>query len=128
MPKVMLVDDDIILVSMYRKKFENEGYGVVVAVDGAEVLEIAKTEKPDIILLDLMMPKVNGIDALKQLKSDQSTKMIPVILLTNLSTSDQDEDRGLKLGALNYLVKANYTPAEIVEKVGEITKFDKNQP
>ena len=123
MSKVMLVDDDIILVSMYKKKFENEGYEVITVGDGEGVLEKAKEEAPDLILLDLMMPKVNGIDALKQLKSDSLTKLIPVILLTNLSVSDQDANRGIELGALTYLVKADYTPAEIVDKAEKAISF-----
>lgn len=120
MAKILLVDDDPLLVRMYQTKFESEGHAVKTASDGAKALDEVKTVKPDMILLDVMMPKMNGLDVLKHLKADETTKKIPVVMLTNVSSSDADEQKGLELGAVAYLVKANYTPKEIVQKVKEI--------
>lgn len=120
MSRILLVDDDPLLVRMYQKKFENDGYQIDTAGDGEEVSSKVAKVKPDLILMDIMMPKVNGIDALRKLKSSDSTKDIPVVLLTNVSGPMKDIDEGLALGAVGYLVKANYTPREIVQKVKEI--------
>ena len=120
MVKILLVDDDPLLVRMYQKKFEIDGYQVSALFDGERVQTEALYFKPDLILLDIMMPKVNGLEVLKKIKSDSKTKNIPVILLTNLGGSQSDIDQGLELGAVSYLVKSNYTPKEVVEKVKEI--------
>ena len=119
MAKILLVDDDKLMVKMYQGKFEDDGYTIEVATNGEEGL--AKTEEfnPDLILLDVMMPKVNGFEMLKKLKAKQQTKKIPVILLTNVG-GDEDAKRGLSMGAVAYLVKAHYDVKDIVKKVKEI--------
>ncbi len=114
--KVLLIEDEKMLAEMYRTKFDNEGFKIDVAFDGDEGLKAAKSEKPDIILLDIILPKLDGFLVLKELKKDPSTKKIPVILLSNLG-QDEDIKKGKKLGADDYFVKANHTPAEIVNKV-----------
>ncbi|MDP3964591.1 MAG: response regulator [bacterium] len=113
--KILLIEDEKMLSSMYSTKFTKEGYNLVAAYDGEEGLAKAKTEKPDLILLDIIMPKLDGFVVLKALKEDSSLKDIPVILLTNLG-QDEDIKKGKELGANDYFIKANHTPAEVVEK------------
>lgn len=116
---ILLVEDDQILVRMYTRKFENEGFKVLSAFDGEEGWKNLSTDtpKPNIILLDVMLPKINGFELLEKIKADQETKNIPVILLTNLGGGQEDREKGQKLGAADYLVKSDLTPAQIVEKV-----------
>ena len=119
--KILLIEDDSFLLNMYATKFEIENFNVVVAEDGEKGLEAALTENPDIILLDIMLPKINGFDVLKQIKNDQTVANIPVILLTNLSQKD-DIDKGLAMGAIDFLIKAHFMPSEVVEKIKKILK------
>lgn len=114
--KVLIIEDEQMLSAMYKVKFENEGYDITVANDGSEGLEIAKNNKFDMILLDIIMPKIDGFAVLKKLREQSNSKDTPVILLTNLG-QDEDVTRGKELGAVGYLIKANNTPAEVVEKV-----------
>lgn len=114
--KILLIEDEEMLANMYEVKFKKEGFDLVKALDGATGLEKAKTEKPNFILLDIIMPKMDGFSVLKSLKEEESTKNIPVILLTNLG-QDEDIQKGNELGAVGYLVKANITPSEVVEEV-----------
>ncbi len=120
MAKILIVDDDALLVRMYQKKLENDGYIVATADDGETALQKVQELKPDLILLDIMMPKVNGLQVLAILKEDKETSSIPVILLTNVGSSDEDVNRGLELGAVAYLVKAGNRPSTVVAKVKEI--------
>lgn len=120
MAKILLVDDDPLLVRMYQTKFELDGNTVEYASNGEECLAKAESFSPDLILLDIMMPVMDGLTALKKLKEDSSTKNIPVIMLTNVSVSDTETAKGLEIGAVAYLVKASYTPKEVVQKVKEI--------
>ncbi len=124
-PKILLIEDEEMLANMYEVKFGNEGFELHKAPDGAQGLELAKSVKPDFILLDIIMPKMDGFSVLKSLKGDSTTKDIPVILLTNLG-QDEDIERGKQLGAVGYLVKANITPAEVVDAVKkEMAKIKK---
>ncbi len=117
--KILLVEDDSFLLNMYATKFEIENFEVVVAEDGEKGSKAAAAEMPDIILLDIMLPKMDGFDVLKQIKSNQATANIPVILLTNLSQKD-DINKGLSLGAVDFLIKAHFMPSEVVEKIKKI--------
>ena len=114
--KILLIEDEEMLANMYEVKFNNEGFDIVKALDGAEGLEKSKTVNPDFILLDIIMPKMDGFSVLTALKEDEKTKNVPVLLLTNLG-QDEDVARGKELGAVGYLVKANITPSEVVESV-----------
>ncbi|KKW08254.1 MAG: Two component transcriptional regulator, winged helix family [Candidatus Kaiserbacteria bacterium GW2011_GWA2_49_19] len=116
---VLLVEDDVFLAGIYQKKFEMEGYKISIAENGEKGLADAKKKKPDIILLDILLPKMDGFTVLKNLKADASTKDIPVILLTNLGQKD-DVEKGLEAGASDYLIKAHFKPSEIVEKVKKV--------
>ncbi len=119
--KVLIIEDDNMISSMYRAKFESDGYEVSLAVDGASGVELVKKEKPDIILLDIILTQLDGFSVLKKLKQDPQTKEIPVVMLTNLGTGE-DKARGEKLGVADYLVKAKFTPAQVSERVTEILK------
>jgi len=119
--KVLIADDEEILRRMYLTKFKNEGFEAYGACNGEEVVEMAKKIKPDIILLDIIMPLADGFSALKKIKEDNSLKNIPVILLTNLA-QDGDIQTGLKMGAADYLVKTESTPNQVVEKIRKILK------
>lgn len=122
MAKILLVDDDALLVRMYQKKFENDGYIVTTANDGEVALQKVSEFKPDLILLDIMMPKMNGLKVLEILKNNTETANIPVILLTNVGSSDEDAQLGLEMGAVAYIVKASNRPKVVVEKIKEILK------
>jgi DNA-binding response OmpR family regulator len=117
--KILLIEDDAFLLSMYATKFELEGFEIISADDGEKALKMAGKEKPDIILLDVLLPKMDGFEVLKELKKNEETKATPVILLTNLSQRD-DVEKGLALGAVDYLIKAHFMPTEVVEKIKKI--------
>ena len=117
--KILLIEDDPFLLSMYSTKFEIEGYAVACAEDGVKGLKMSAVELPSIILLDIMMPKMNGFEVLEGLKKVETTKNIPVILLTNLNQKNEIE-RGLALGANDYLIKAHFMPSEVVEKIRQV--------
>ncbi|MBI5467123.1 MAG: response regulator [Candidatus Kerfeldbacteria bacterium] len=115
-PALLLVEDDTFLAGMYVTKLTMEHFTVELATDGQAGLEKAKAMKPDLILLDVLLPKLNGFDVLKSLKANPATKSIPVILLTNLGQKS-DVVEGLDLGAADYLIKAHFMPSEVVEKI-----------
>lgn len=120
MAKVLLIiEDDPLMSRMYQKIFTFEGYEVDIAVDGLEGLEAARKVKPLLILLDIMMPKMNGIQVLEKLKADPDLKNIPVVMLTNLA-GQQDAETALQKGAVKYIVKSEYEPKQITEMVKEI--------
>lgn len=115
-PTILLIEDDIVLAKMYTEKFKHEGFEVVVATDGEKGLELALQIDANIILLDLMLPRVSGIDLLEKLRQDGKGKEIPVIALTNLADPNEKK-RVLDLGAQLYLVKAMQSPEQVVEEV-----------
>jgi DNA-binding response OmpR family regulator len=117
--KILIVEDDSFLLNMYATKFEMEGFEVVMAEDGEKGLRLAKKEMPDMILLDILLPKMNGFEVLKALKEDELTKDMKVLLLTNLSQR-AEVDQGFDLGAVEYLIKAHFMPSEVVAKVKKI--------
>jgi CheY-like chemotaxis protein len=117
--KVLVVEDDKFLSAVLLKKLENEKCAVAHAMTGEEALEKAVSEKPDIVLLDLVLPGANGLDILKTVKENPATKSIPVVILSNLS-QQEDMDRAKELGAERFLVKAMSTPEDIISLVAEI--------
>jgi len=119
---VLIVEDDVFLAGIYQKKFEMEGFKVIVANNGEKGLAEAKKKKPNIILLDILLPKLDGFAVLEALKADESTKEIPIILLTNLGQKD-DVQRGLEVGAVDYLIKTHFKPSEIVDKVKKVLQL-----
>lgn len=113
---VLVVEDDKFLSGIYEKKLQIEGYQVGVADNGADGLAQAKRLPPQVILLDILLPKLDGLSVLQELKLNEATKNIPVILLTNLGQKDE-MDKGLKLGAADYLIKAHFKPSEVVQRI-----------
>jgi len=113
---ILLIEDDPFLVGIYREKLEIEGYNVLIAEDGLQGLNYAISQKVDLILLDILIPKLSGIDLLVRLRQDEKGKDVPVIALTNLSGSD-DEEKIRSYGVKDYLVKSNYTPGQVVEVI-----------
>lgn len=114
--KVLIVEDEELLAKVLKEKFEKESFDVVVASDGAEVLPLAEKNSPDLILLDLILPKKSGFEVLAELKADPELKIIPVIVLSNLG-QDEEIKSALNLGAADYLVKTEHPINEVVEKV-----------
>ncbi|MFA6082524.1 MAG: response regulator [Patescibacteria group bacterium] len=114
MHSILIIDDEPAIIEMYKIKLEQSQYKVFTALSGTAGIEIAKHEKPDIILLDIIMPKINGFDVLKILKEDPETQSIPVFMTTNLPEHTSGE-KAKSLGAVNYLVKAEYEPGMVVE-------------
>ncbi|MFA6533812.1 MAG: response regulator [Patescibacteria group bacterium] len=118
---ILLVEDDTFLAGMYKTKFEMEGFTIITAEDGLKGFQLAKEKKPDIILLDILLPKMDGFEVLEKVRASKDTKDIPVIMLTNLGQKE-DVKKGLERGANGYLIKAHFMPSEVVEKVKMVLK------
>lgn len=117
MPKTILfIEDESALQKTFGEILSQEGFQMMSALDGEIGLRLARDKKPDLILLDLILPKIHGFEVLKKLKKDKDTKGIPIIVLTNLEGIG-DVNKALKMGATTYLVKANYSLEEIIEKI-----------
>jgi DNA-binding response OmpR family regulator len=110
--RVLFVEDDPTVAQMYRLKLELDGYQVIMAKDGEEGLRLAKEVDPDIVFLDIRLPKVDGFSVLEGLRATDRTRNVPVVILSNYGEQDL-VDRGLKLGALEYLIKSQTTPANL---------------
>lgn len=115
--KILLIEDDPLMQTLYQNTFELEGVNLTIAPDGMSGIELAKKEKPSLILLDLLMPKMSGYDVLKVLKEDAETKNISVIVLSNMLDTTENVEKVRGLGAEEYWVKSNFTSEDIVEKV-----------
>jgi len=119
--KILVVEDDKFLRELLVRKLEGEGLSTVTAADGAEALQKMEETMPKLVLLDLILPGIDGFDVLKKMKENPAIANIPVIILSNLGQKEEVE-KGLKLGASDYMIKAHFTPDEIVEKVQKILK------
>ena len=119
MAKILIVEDDSLMLRLYQKAFGFENYEVETASNGEEGIEKAREIKPTLMLLDVMMPKMDGLTVLDKLKSDPETKSIPVIVLTNLAGT-QDAETALAKGAVKYIVKSEHDPREVVGIVKEV--------
>jgi len=117
MAKILIVDDEEPILNMYGEALT--GHDVLFAKNGEEGLEIAQKENPDIILLDIIMPKFNGLDVLEKLRSNKDTDDIPVIILTNLP-EDASADKAKQLGAKGYFVKAEYEPEKLARAIQQM--------
>lgn len=122
--KILIIEDEEFLSEMYKIKFEQEGYEAIVADNGPDGIEAAKKEKPDLILLDLLLPKMDGYEVLKKLKLDKDTKNIKVYILSNLGQNGEI-NKGFADGADGYLIKANLTPSQLVRNVEKIFSGEK---
>lgn len=116
MKTILFIEDEFTLQKTLGEVLTKEGYQVISALDGEIGLRMAKEKKPNLILLDLILPKMNGFEVLKKIKEDVEIKDIPIIVLTNLE-SMEDIQKALELGAATYLVKANYGLEELIEKI-----------
>lgn len=119
MAKILIIEDDPLMSRMYEKIFKFEGFEVDVAINGEEGLEKVKTGNPNLVLLDIMMPRMNGIQVLEKLKFDPATKAVPVVILTNLA-GEKDAEEALSKGAVRYIVKSSYEPKQVTNIVKEI--------
>ncbi len=122
--KILLVEDDLFMRRLYSEAFKLEGYDIFTSVDGGEGLMQIYKETPDLVLLDIMMPELNGLELLEKIKADPLTKHIPVIMLTNLS-GKTEANNALSKGAEKYLVKSEYEPQQVVKIVREILEKKK---
>lgn len=120
--KILIVEDDSTLQKALGEYLLLEGFEVAIALDGEEGTRRAKKDMPDLIILDIILPRKDGYEVLKELKTDEKTKGIPIILLTNLGSLN-DVEKALKMGATTYLVKADYALEDVVKKIKEILKI-----
>lgn len=118
---ILLVEDDAFLSGMYIAKLTLEGFAVLLASDGEDGIRQIRDQKPDLVLLDIKLPKKDGLLVLAEMKKDPALKRIPVVLLTNLSEKEFIQ-RGLALGAADYLIKAHFLPSEVIAKLKRILR------
>ena len=118
---ILVIEDDKFLRELISRKLTGEGFDVLEAVDGEEGIKKIKEGKPDLVLLDLILPSIDGFEVLTRVRDDPAVSSIPVIILSNLGQREEVE-KGLKLGAIDYLIKAHFTPGEIIEKIKNVLK------
>lgn len=123
MTKIAIIEDDAVISQMYRMKFEAEGFEVQLADNGARGVALVESVQPDIILLDMQMPKMSGDEALRKIRASSWGKTIPVIVLTNLGAEEAPKDLHT-LGIHSYIVKADLTPKQVVERVKEALEIE----
>ena len=116
MAKILIVEDDKFLRELIVRKLSQENFQITEAVDGEEGIKKIKEIIPDMVLLDLILPGIDGFEVLAKVKEDPATTSVPVIILSNLGQRE-DVERGMKLGAIDYLIKAHFTPNEIIDKI-----------
>ncbi|MCD6178027.1 response regulator [bacterium] len=121
MKKILLVEDDPFLIDIYTTKLKKVRFEVYVSRDGESALQLIEKEMPDLVLLDIVLPHIDGWEILRKIKNNEKLKDIKIIILSNLGQKHEVE-KGLKLGATKYLIKAHYTPAQIVEEIKNILK------
>lgn len=126
MKKILIIEDDSFLSEMYSTKLTQDGFEVEVAIDGEQGLEKIKSVKPDLVLLDIVLPKMDGFEILENTKKDKELQDIPIILLTNLGQKNEIE-KGFSLGADECIIKAHFTPTAVVAKVKEVLKSKNNE-
>lgn len=120
--KILVVDDDPFILDMYVIKFKEQGFQVETAMDGKAALQKIETAKPDIVLLDVVMPKMDGFDVIKKIKETMAPRTFKILFLTNFGQKE-DVERGMELGADGYIIKAHFTPSEVAAKVKELLKI-----
>ncbi len=114
--KILLVEDEEIMINLLQKKLTQEGYDVTVAVNGEEGLEKMKEQKPDVVLLDIIMPKKGGFEVMEEMNKDPALKEVPVIIISN-SGQPVELDKAKELGAKDWLIKTEFDPQEVLDKV-----------
>ncbi len=121
MKKILIIEDDSFLKNLESSKFTHEGFSVMSATTAAEIDAAMASGTPDIILLDLMLPEVDGYELLKKFKADEKTAAVPVIVFSNLS-DEIEMKRVMDAGAADFMVKSNFTLSDVIEKINGITK------
>lgn len=116
MPTILVVEDDAFLMDAYKVKLQQEKFKILLAKDGEAGLETAVSDQPDLIILDMVLPKMSGLDVLKKLKADQKTKNIPVIVASNLDQNETIEEVK-QAGAADYFIKSNISISELIAKI-----------
>jgi CheY-like chemotaxis protein len=116
MKKILIIEDEEVLLGLLQRKLSQEGYQVDIARDGQEGLEKTKKDKPDLILLDIVMPKMGGFELMEELNKDEKLKDIPIIIVSN-SGQPVELDQAKKLGVKDWLIKTDFDPEEVLEKV-----------
>ncbi len=119
--KILLVEDDPFLIDIYSTKLKEAGFEVLVSDKGEEVVSKVEEENPDLILLDIVLPEIDGWEILRRIKSEKKFKELKVIILSNLGQKEEVE-KGMDLGAVSYLIKAHHTPSQVVEEVKKVLK------
>lgn len=119
--KILIVEDDVFLLEILSARFHKSGYVVSIAANGEDCMKVLESNKPDIILLDLMMPKMDGFEVLRRTKSSKDLSAIPIIVISNLGRPE-DVQKAKDLGAIDYIIKSNFTVKEIVDKVSSVLK------
>lgn len=120
--RVLVVEDTRLLRKIYSEKLQQEGYEVVSAGDGLEALDVLRSQPVDLVLLDLIMPKMSGLEVLETMKNDPRIEQVPVLILSNLG-QQSDIERGLELGAVDYLIKNEAKPTDVAEKIRLTLEF-----
>ena len=121
MMKILIVEDDAFIYEIIARELAKAGYEIKGAYDGEQALVLASAEKPDLILLDLLIPKKNGFEVLEALKANPELAKVPVIVLSNLG-QQKDIDRAMNIGAATFLVKVNFTPQDVLAKIESVLK------
>ncbi|MFH1036670.1 MAG: response regulator transcription factor [Patescibacteria group bacterium] len=116
MAKILIIEDEKLLAEMYKEKFSQAGFVVVAAPEAEEGLETAKKERPDLIILDILLPKADGISFLQRLREEPDLASIPVVAFSNFDDPETKKS-AFRLGVKDYLIKTNYTPLELTEKI-----------
>ncbi|OHA70003.1 MAG: hypothetical protein A3H01_01705 [Candidatus Wildermuthbacteria bacterium RIFCSPLOWO2_12_FULL_40_9] len=119
MKKILLVEDDPFLIDIYKDKLEESGYAVETVEDGDQVLNKITEARPDLVLLDIILPNVDGWEILRTIRNKPDTKDLKVIILSNLGQKEEVE-KGVDLGATKYLIKAHFTPSEVIKEIKEL--------
>ncbi|OIO50346.1 response regulator [bacterium (Candidatus Gribaldobacteria) CG10_big_fil_rev_8_21_14_0_10_41_12] len=126
MSKILVIEDDKFLRELMVRKLASEpGFEILSAIDGENGLKSMKEQKPEVVLLDLILPGIGGFDVLAKMKEDMALADIPVIILSNLG-QQEDVDKGMQLGAVDFMIKAHFTPNEIVEKIKQVLNKTNN--
>lgn len=119
MQHILLVEDDPFLIDVYSTKLKEAGFEVSVAKDGQEVFEKLKEKKPSLMLLDIVLPNIDGWEVLKKISNNPNLKDLKIIILSNLGEKSEVE-KGLEMGAVKYLIKSHYTPSQIIDEIKEV--------
>ena len=117
--KILLVEDDPLLIDIYTTKLKEKGFDVIVVDSGERVVETVREKRPDVVMLDIVLPHQDGWSILSQIKEDEELKNTKVVVLSNLGQKEEVE-KGIKLGAAQYIIKAHYTPSQVVQEIEKL--------